>query len=316
MAGYAALTVWPGHLWPLYRPIRYLAEVVQNMPSNENPSEALPSVCWLEPWPWCFDTQITSVLTLLRARLTMFMWTYRGYQWGWSCCPWCSGRIWTSHLLALCPRLLPRFAPPAGVWKMRVVSDGVGLVWSSVMETLGLDLTMAASHLQHWLKWPPQTYSLYQPPPRQSVLHIFSLSLSFSTYKVGIMSPFLKAVVQVTLSNWLRVGGAALKPVPGGHRLVLPPEPDSPCPAQRSHTLWARRAWQTLGGCRSHPKLRCGPVQWILCPWGSLQGERTCHCNGLSWCVEGTPEGVPFSQEEGLWKRGQGGYSGWNEWKR
>lgn len=33
-----------------------------------------------------------------------------------------------------------------GRW--RLVSCGIGMVWGSVMETLGLDLTMAATHLQ------------------------------------------------------------------------------------------------------------------------------------------------------------------------
>lgn len=140
------------------------------------------------------------------------------------------------------------------------------------------------------------------------------------------MSPFLKVVVQVTLSSvkcQLTVDGREVVPhslSQVGAASLTPPEPDSPCPGQHSHTLWDCRAGRTRGHCRSHPELRCAPAQWILCLWGSLQGERTCHHNGLSSCEAPEQkvcgwallEGCPFCRKTGLWawKRGQGWCSG------
>lgn len=48
-------------------------------------------------------------------------------------------------------------------------------------------------------------------------------------------------------------------------------EANSPCPGQHSHTLSVHRVRQIPGGCHSHPKLQCGPAQWILYLRGYLQ---------------------------------------------
>lgn len=158
--------------------------------------------------------------------------------------------------MVLHPCLLPRFARPAGGWKTGMVSGGGELAGVSVMvRDFGFRPDCGCLSLITLISMVSKSHSFCHLPAHQSAHYTFSLSLSFTIYRGNVIFPqgcctgYVK-LMKCQLTDWEVL---PLWSDPGRHCLTLPPEPDSPCPGGHSHTLWAHRAWQTLGHCHSHP---------------------------------------------------------------